>query len=217
MIDRVKKYIFFVDDESKEWKVVGKILERLGTKVSYFASATECLEHLRSERCDLLITDVGMPDMDGLELLVEVKRIAPWLEVLVVSGHGDIPMAVKALTMGALDFIEKPLETQSFLFAVKSALEQITPTDTLVGKKLTRAEMKVLRFILDGKSNKETAHILHRSTKTIEVHRNRIMRKLSVNNVVELIKRAAALELVDLSSKQMIVSGPVLAQKAAYE
>ena len=198
MADRVKQHIFFVDDEPSVRKVVGKTLKRLGTKVSCFPSAHDCLEQLRSQRCDLLITDVKMPGMDGLELLAKAKHIAPWLAVLVVTGYGDVPMAVKALKMGALNFIEKPLGMQSLLSVVESALDCTAPFDPLVGRKLTRTEMRVLRFIMDGKSNRETAYILHRSVKTIEFHRNHIMRKLGVDNVVDLIRRAAALGLVDL-------------------
>ena len=201
MAKEVKQHIFFVDDEPGVRKAVGKTLERLGTKVSFFASARDCLEQLSYKRCDLLITDVKMPGMDGLELLAEAKRVAPWLAVMVVTGYGDIPMAVKALRMGALNYIEKPLGMQSLLYAVESALERNTPPDPLPGKELTRAEMKVLRFILDGKSNKETAYILHRSVKTIEAHRHRIMHKLGVDNLVGLVKRAAAMGLVELSPK----------------
>ena len=196
--NRAKQHIFFVDDEPQVRKVVGKTLKRLGTKVSCFASAADCIEQLRPQRCDLLITDVKMPDMDGLELLTEAKRIAPWLPVLVVTAYGDVPMAVKALKIGALNFIEKPLAMQSFLSVVESLLERHTLPDPLLGKGLTRVEMRVLRFILASNSNKETADILHRSVKTIEVHRNHIMRKLGVGNVVDLIKRAAAMGLVDL-------------------
>ena len=198
MANRGKQYIFFVDDEAKVRKVVYRTLKRLGTKVSCFASAPDCLEQLASQRCDLLITDMKMPGMDGLELLAEAKRIAPWLPVLVVTGYGDVPMAVKALKMGALNFIEKPLGMQSLLSAVGSVLERTTPPDSLHGKKLTKTEVRVLCLILDGKSNKETAYTLHRSVKTVEVHRNHIMRKLGVDNVVDLVKRAAAMGLVDL-------------------
>ncbi|MHC4172249.1 MAG: response regulator transcription factor [Planctomycetota bacterium] len=198
MTDRVKQHIFFVDDEPRVRKVVDKTLKRLGTKVSCFASARDCLEQLRSQRCDLLITDVKMPEMSGIELLTEVKRFIPWLPVLLVTGYGDIPMAVKVLKMGALNFLEKPLEMQSFLSAVESALDGTAAFEPPVGKKFTKTEMRVLRLILDGKSNRETAYILHRSVKTIEFHRNRIMHKFGVDNVVDLIRRAAALGMVDL-------------------
>ncbi len=195
----ITRHIFFVDDEPAIRKVVSSTLESVEMKVTCFASASECLEQLRSQRCDLLITDVKMPEMDGLDLTAEAKRIAPWIAVLVVSGYGDIPMAVRALKVGAVDFVEKPLGRDNLLSAVNSALAQIPPADPLVGRDLTRAEMRVLHYILRGNSNKQTAVILHRSEKTIEVHRNHIMRKLGVDNVVALLKRAAAMGLVDLS------------------
>ncbi|MFC1636509.1 response regulator transcription factor [Planctomycetota bacterium] len=196
--DKMKQHVFFVDDEPRVRKTVGKTLERLGLKVSSFGSARDCLEKLSSERCDLLITDVKMPEMSGVELLAEVKRSVPWVPVLLVTGYGDIPMAINALKMGALSFIEKPLETQSFLSAVESALDRTMPFNLLLGKQLTQAEIKVLRLIVDGKSNNKTAQILHRSVKTVEVHRSRIMRKLGVDNAVDLLKRATAMGLVDL-------------------
>ena len=201
MADTVARHIFFVDDEPAIRKIVSKTLESVDMEVSCFASARECLEKLRSQRCDLLITDVRMPDMDGLDLTAEAKRIAPWTEVLVVSGYGDIPMAVRALKVGAADFLEKPLGRQTLLAAVKSALAQVPASDPLVGKELTKAELRVLHFIVRGNSNKQTAGILHRSEKTIEVHRNHIMRKLGVDNVVALLKRAAAMGLVNLSAE----------------
>ena len=201
MTNGVTRHIFFVDDESGIRETVFKTLKSPETEVSCFASARDCLEQLRSTKCDLLITDVRMSGMDGLELVAHAKRIAPWIAVLVVSGYGDIPMAVRALKAGAVDFLEKPLTKQGLLSAVESALEQSTAADPVVGKELTKAERRVLHFILDGKSNRETAQILHRSEKTIEVHRNRIMRKLGVDNVVGLIKRAAAMGLMDLSSQ----------------
>ena len=196
--NRAKQHIFFVDDEPQVRKVVGKTLKRLGTKVSCFASAADCIEQLRPQRCDLLITDVKMPDMDGLELLTEAKRIAPWLPVLVVTAYGDVPMAVKALKIGALNFIEKPLEMQSFLSAVESVLERTTPSDQLLGKGLTRVEMRVLRFILASNSNKETADILLGSVNTIVVHRNHIMRKLGASNLIDLLKRTVTMGLFEL-------------------
>ena len=201
MTDGVTRHIFFVDDESGIRETVLKTLRSLETEVSCFASARDCLEQLRSTKCDLLITDVRMPEMDGLELVARAKRIAPWIAVVVVSGYGDIPMAVRALKAGAVDFLEKPLTKQGLLSSVESALSQSHAGDPVVGKELTKAERRVLHFILDGKSNRETAQILHRSEKTIEVHRNHIMRKLGVDNIVGLIKRAAAMGLMDLSSQ----------------
>lgn len=201
MPNNAKQHIFFVDDEPKLREVVGETLEELGLKVSCFASATDCLEQLGSKRCDLLITDVKMPEMDGMELLSKARRLAPWLPILVITGYGDIPMAVTAIKAGAVDFIEKPLDKKSFLWKVKSILQQNTFDDSYRGKPLTESEMKVLKLIIDGKSNKEIAHILHRSVRTIEVHRGHLMSKLDVDNVVDLVKRAAMMGLVELPAK----------------
>jgi len=198
MANSTEQHIFFVDDEPKVRKAVGRALEQLGSKVSCFACAADCLEQLSSGTCDLLITDVKMPGMDGIELLTEAKRIVPWLQVLVITGYGDIPMAVRALKAGASNFIEKPLDRQSFLLVVESLLERNAWADPLLGKLLTRTEMKVLCLILDGKSNKEIAYLRHRALRTIEDHRNHIYRKVGVHNLVDLVKWAAGMGLVEL-------------------
>ena len=195
MANSAKQHIFFVDDEPQVRKVVGRTLEILSSKVSCFACAADCLKQLHSQRCDLLITDVKMPEMDGMELLTEARRIAPWLPVLVITGYGDIPMAVRAVKSGAVDFIEKPLDRQSFLSAVESLLKRVTLTDSLLGKAITRAEMRVLRLMLDGKSNKEIAFLLHRSVRTIEDQRSSILRKLGVDNLVDLVKQVAVVRV----------------------
>jgi len=204
MADYTRQRIFFVDDEVTVRRVVSRTLERLGAKVSCFARARYCLERLRSKRCDLLITDVKMPGMTGIELLAEAKRVAPWLPVLVITGYGDVPMAVRALKAGALDFIEKPLDRKRFLSVVEAALQRSAPIDRLLGKALTRMEIAMLCLLLEGKSNREIAQLLHRSIRTIESHRSRTMRKLGVTNVVDLVRRAAALGLTELPTPQTL-------------
>lgn len=202
MINSPKQHIYLVDDEPKIGKVVGEILEQFGLKVSYFVCAADCLERIVFQRCDLLITDVKMPKMNGLELLKEVRRLAPWLPVLVITGYGDVPTAIAAIKGGALDYIEKPLFKKSFLWKVKSILQQSTFDDSFIGKPLTKSEMKVLKLIIDGKSNKEIAHLLYRSVRTIEVHRGHLMHKLGVDNLVGLVKRAAMMGLVELPTNK---------------
>lgn len=195
MTSGAKQHIFFVDDEPGVRKAVGGTLEQNGFAVSCFASAADCLKQFDFQKCDLLITDVKMPEMDGIELLTEVKRRAPWVPVLLVTGYGDVPIAVKAFKKGADDFMEKPLERQALLSAVESTLRRISPPDSLLDKSLTRAEMRILRLILESKSNKEMAYLLKRSVRTVEVHRSRIMRKFGVNSVVNLVKRAMEMKL----------------------
>jgi FixJ family two-component response regulator len=189
------QHIFFVDDEPAIRRSVSQTLQRSGYMVSCFTDTEACLQQLQIQSCDLLITDVKMPGMDGIELVRRAKCIAPWLPILVITGFGDIPMAVRAVKAGATEFIEKPLEKQSFLAAVQAALKQQDLSNLLKGKSLTEKEIAVLRLILQGNSNKEIAQILHRSIRTIEDHRRHIMRKLDVDSVVDLIKRAAIMGL----------------------
>ncbi len=196
MINRAKQHIFLVDDEPKVRKVVGKTLERIGLKVSCFARAADCLEQLTSQKCDLLITDVKMPKMDGIELLAEAKRIIPLLPVIVITGYGDIPMAVRAMKAGASDFIEKPLGRRSLLLAVESVLRRDAWADPLLGKLLTPTEMIILRYVLESKSSKDIAIIRHRSISTIEDHRHKIYKKIGVTNLGGLFKWAAKMGLI---------------------
>lgn len=198
------RHIYFVDDDPVLCKIVGRVLEQLSSEISCFTHPHDCLEQLRLQVCDLLITDVKMPGtgMDGIELLTEARRIAPFLPVLVITGYGDVPMAVRAMKAGALDFVRKPLNRATFLSVVKSILKRVAPIDTALGKKLTKTEMRVLRLLMKGKTNKEVARLLHRVLRTIESHRRQIYRKLGVKNSVELTLRAAELGLVNLPRKR---------------
>lgn len=186
MIKRTKQHIFFVDDEPKIWRSVCRTLEQLGAKVRCFERAADCLEQLRKRACDLLITDVKMPEMSGLELLAEVKRIFPELPVLVITGYGDVPMAVRAIKEGAWDFIEKPLNRQSLLTTAESALKHKTATEAQALKLLSRAELQVLYLVLKGKKSREIAVLRGRELRTIQDQRASIYKKLGVKNLPEL-------------------------------
>ena len=195
MTDKPGKEIFLVDDEPDIRLVVSKTLESLNYRVTCFSSGAACLRWLRSNPCDLLITDVKMSGMDGLELLNKAKRMIPSLPVLIVTGYGDIPMAVTALQAGASNFIEKPLNMQSLKSAVASLLESEGKPHPRTTAALTKTELKVLKLILEGKSNSEMAKLLSRSHRTIEDHRANILRKLGVDNLVDLVKRVGIVRL----------------------
>jgi len=195
MVQPSKANIYIVDDDPCIRDVISVFLVRAGFECSTFSGADHCLSLLRTHKCDLLITDVRMPVKDGIELLIEARKIFPWLPVLIITSYADVPLAVKALKAGATDFAEKPLDWDRFLATVQSILSETELSDALAGKPLTRTETIVLRLILEGRSNKEIAHILSRSTRTIEVHRSHIMHKLNVDNVVELVKRASGIDL----------------------
>jgi len=194
-------HIFFVDDEPKVRMVVRKTLERVGISVTCFGDADTCLARLESVTCDLLITDVKMPGKDGIELLVDVRKQRPWLPVVVVTGFGDVPMAVRALKEGAADFIEKPLDREAFLETVQGLLKQNAKRNSVVNHELTKTEMRILHLILEGKNNREIAGTLHRSPRTVEVHRSHVMHKMGASNIVELLRRAADMGMFDISSE----------------
>jgi len=196
-----KQHIFLLGDEPGVREVAKRILEGAGIKVTCFADPTTCLVRLRSQHCHLLITDLKMPGMDGIELSMKVKRLAPWIPVLMISGYGDIPTAVRAIRAGVVDFIEKPLDKTMFMRKVESILPTDGFTDPDLGKPSTPAETNVLRLALDGKSSKEIAKLLHRSTRTVDGHRSNLMRKLDIDNPIDLAKRVAAMELIDMTGK----------------
>lgn len=189
--------VVFVDDEPRVCEAVRRTLEQAGMDVQCFHGVDDCLAHLSEKRCDLLLTDVRMPGKDGLELLREARRQLPWLPVVVITGYGDVPMAVRALQSGAADFLEKPLDREALLRVVRRLLEHRAPQSLLFDLALTKTEMRVLRGILDGQSNRDIALALHRSPRTVEVHRSHVMRKFGANNIVELFRRAADAGLLD--------------------
>jgi two-component system response regulator FixJ len=188
------KRVYVVDDEPMVRTVLLKTLQRTGMTVRGFGSADECLACLNVEKCDLLITDVKMPGKDGIELLMEVKRRQPWLPVVVVTGFGDVPMAVRAMRAGATDFIEKPLDRDAFLDVVHAALTG-GPQGRQQDYGLTRTERRILFYVLEGLNNREIADRLHRSHRTVEVHRGHLMKKMGANNIVELLRCASSLRL----------------------
>ena len=199
MRTKTKQYdVFFVDDDAGIRELISEELREINCNVSCFASAIECLEQLPEQDCNLLITDVKMPGMDGLTLLSRVKRVAPWVSVMVITGFGDIPMSVRALKLGAVDFIEKPLDRKAFLHKVKTILRQDDFAGAPVGQALTKTEKKILKLLLEGKGNKEMAYIFDRTERTVERHRSDIMHKFGVDNIVDLVKKAFLINLADV-------------------
>ena len=203
MRKRAKQNIFFVDDVPNVCKTVSRTLVQGGFDVSCFTRATDCLAQLEQSDntpCNLLITDVKMPGMDGIELLKKAKRIAPLLPVLVITGFGDIPMTVKAMKAGATSFIEKKhLGRQNLLSTVKSLLKQDGWANPRLNKLFTKTEKIILRLILAGKTNKEIAIIRNCVESTIEDHRNNIYRKVGVHNLAGLFKWAYEMGLLPVN------------------
>ncbi|MEN6307036.1 MAG: response regulator [Anaerohalosphaeraceae bacterium] len=190
------KRVCFVDDEADVRDAVEMTLLSRGYEVRSFGGGQECLAHLEEQDCDLLISDIRMPEMDGLTLLNLVREKRPKLPVLLVTGVGDIPLAVRAMKMGAADFMEKPLRRDALLGKIRMLLE-FKPVDEkdipILSKPLlydlTDSEWDVLKLILRGKTSKEIADLQGRSVRTVEVHRAHIMKKFQVETLAELFSQ----------------------------
>jgi len=195
MSQEVCQHVFIVDDDMEVCRILARTVSSLGVEVSCFTGAKECLDALQGQRCDLLISDVRMPEMDGMALLEEVQKTAPWLAVLLITGYGEISQAVEAVKRGARDYIEKPLDRVVFLQKVKSLLREAAGSRR--GCRLTDAELRVLKLVARGMTNREIAKVLKRSVRTVEDHRRHIREKLKVHNVVQLIGRARKMGLID--------------------
>ncbi len=196
---KAKQKIFFVDDEPLICREISEVLENAGLGSSCFNNAGECLQQLYSLRCNLLITDYKLPEMNGIELMKKAKQFLPQLPVIIITGYGNIELAISAMKEGAEDFLEKPLNTDMFLSKVKSIISQNTEINRLLLSSLTNMERKILTLISSGKNNKEIAHFLNRSRRTVENHRAHLMKKFSSHNVAELVNNASKSGVIELA------------------
>ena len=172
---------------------IADTLGNLGYDVTCFANAKKCLAEVEQTGCNLLISDVKMPGIDGMELLSRIKRIAPWIPVILITGYGSIQMAVYATKIGAAEFIEKPFSRAAFVEKVKATLSRNEYDGQASGFKLTKTEKRVLKLILEGNGNKAIAQKLGCVVRTVEFHRSHIFHKFRVDNAVDLTKKAIAM------------------------
>lgn len=196
MVNITEKHIFLLDYEPTICELLRENLEDYQFKVSYFEDPAECLSRLGFQKCDLLVIDMKNPEEDSLEILINVQHLVPWVPVLMITGYGNIPTAVKAIKAGAADFMEKPLDKKNFIMKVRSILKNNLAVQPELGTPLTLTERKILQLILNGMNNSEIANLLNRSIRTIEVHRAHIMHKFDVDNLVGLVKRTMSMGLV---------------------
>jgi two-component system response regulator FixJ len=193
--------IFVVDDDAAVRESLGLSLELSGYAVETFPSAAAFLASGAPSRRGCLITDIRMPDMDGLELQEELSRRRSPLPVIVITGHGDVPLAVRAMKAGAQDFLEKPFAREVLLAAVRRAIDAgsqaaqaAVNAEELRGRiaLLTPREREVFELVVAGKQSKVIAHELGAATRTIEVHRGRMMSKMKAGSLQELVRMAMA-------------------------
>jgi DNA-binding NarL/FixJ family response regulator len=164
--------------------------------VGYFSKYRDCIEKLSAKPCDVLIVDLEGCEEEGLELLLKARRMAPWISTLAIVERAAVATAVKAVRAGADECLEKPVQTYQLCEAVEGQLAR-APALAAPRRALTPMELQILQLILAGKTSQDIATQLHRSKRTIDVHRKNIMRKLQACSLVDLIKRALGMGLVD--------------------
>jgi two-component system response regulator FixJ len=189
--------VCIVDDDEAVRDSLAALLEAEGLQVATFSSARAFLEADIPSTATCLVTDVRMPDMDGLQLLgVLATRPSP-PPVIVITGHGDVPMAVRAMKLGAADFIEKPFKPDALLGSVRNVL-RAPPAHAAAQcaqvaerlDRLTAREREVLELLVVGRPNKVIALELGISPRTVEIHRARVMEKMEAESLSHLVRMA---------------------------
>ncbi len=189
--------VYIVDDDEAMRDSLLWLLESQGFAVTAYSSAEDFLAACRDGMAGCIVLDVRMPGMSGLELYEKLNARHCTLPVIFITGHGDVPMAVSALKKGAVDFIEKPFGDKDMLRLIEQCLEldrnnrEKNQQGVAAARRLaalTEREVEVMNLIVAGKLNKQVADVLNISIKTVEVHRSRIMDKMAVRTVAELVQ-----------------------------
>jgi FixJ family two-component response regulator len=191
--------VFIVDDDPSVLKSLGRLVRSVGYQAAVFASSNEFLTHAKDNAPGCLVLDMQLPDLCGFSLQQALTARGPGLPIIFLTGYGDIPMSVRAIKAGAVDFLTKPCEDQDLL----TAIEQAIAIDSEVRQvqadrvalqcrlaKLTRREREVCSHVIAGRLNKQIASDLGTCEQTVKVHRMRIMEKLGVRSLAQLIRLA---------------------------
>lgn len=192
-----KPVIYIVDDDDGMRRALTVLITTIGYQPVAFAKPTEFLAKYDPSQPGCLVLDVRMPEMSGLEVQQQLNKAGSMLPVILISGHGDIPMAVQAMKDGAFDFLQKPFRDQELIDRINSALkldaENRQNVDRMADLKsrsesLTPREREVMALVVDGKANKVIAIDLGLSERTVEIHRANVMEKMGARSVAHLVK-----------------------------
>jgi two-component system, LuxR family, response regulator FixJ len=193
--------VHIVDDEEPVRKSLAFLLGMAGFAVRMHDSASDFLAAAPGIRNGVLVTDLRMPDMSGVDLLRNLSSLKATLPAIVITGHGDVPMAVEAMRAGAIDFIEKPFEDVVIIEAIQRAAEQLANKPAKIDdvatiqsrlERLSDRERQVLSGVVAGLPNKSIAYDLDISPRTVEVHRANVMAKMQANSLPQLVRMALA-------------------------
>jgi FixJ family two-component response regulator len=199
-----KAIVFVVDDDPSMRRSLDSLLRSVGHEVRLFSSAPEFMQAARTDAPGCLLLDVRLPGMSGLAFQQELARAGVRLPIIFITGHGDVPMTVRAMKAGAVEFLTKPFDDQVLLDAIHAALERDRARRrdeaSLAALRarydgLTERERQVIGHIVAGRVNKRTATELGLSVATVKVHRGQVMRKMQAKSVAELVRMADRLGL----------------------
>ncbi len=195
--------VFIIDDDEAVRRFLSGLIASVGLHVETYASAQEFLDADEPSQPGCLLLDIRMPGMSGLELQRELDRRAIDLPVIILTGHGNVQVAVNAMKAGAVDFIEKPFNNELLLDRVQRALsEGVKAREARLGQeaikdrmvRLTPRERQVLDRVIAGDTNKGVARRLGISEKTVELHRSRVMEKMQAGSLASLVKMVSAVQ-----------------------
>jgi FixJ family two-component response regulator len=191
--------VYVVEDDSSVREALESLIRSVGFRVQMFTSARDFLREKAPDEPACLILDVRLPGLSGLELQQELARADIRIPIIFLTGHGDIPMTVKAMKAGALEFLTKPFRDQDLLDAIDHAIEKDRVVQTERRNlaylrrhfdSLTQREREVMQLVISGLLNKQIASMLGTSETTIKVHRKNIMRKMKAGSLADLVRMA---------------------------
>jgi two-component system, LuxR family, response regulator FixJ len=194
---RRKPVVYIVDDDEGMRHALTLLMTTVGYNAIAFAKPSEFLAKFDTDQHACLVLDVRMPEMSGLEVQQQLNRSGALLPVIMMTGHGDIPMAVQSMKDGAFDFLQKPCRDQELLDRINAALKQDRENRAMLeqqadlkrrAESLTPREREVMNLVVDGKANKVVAIDLGLSERTVEIHRANVMEKMGARSVAHLVK-----------------------------
>jgi two-component system response regulator FixJ len=194
-----KAVVHVIDDDEAMRESLAFLLGTVGMEVQTYESAVAFLKVAREVEACCVITDVRMPELSGIDLLRRLRELKLAIPVIVITGHGDVPLAVEAMKIGALDFLEKPFDDEVLLASVRSALSQLDRDQKRQAERseiearlasLSSRERDVLEGLVAGHANKQIAYDLGISPRTIEIYRANLMTKMQAASLSDLVRMA---------------------------
>ena len=199
-----KALIYVIDDDESLRNALDSLLRSIGLQTRVFGSVREFLDVRPADTLGCIVLDVRLPGMSGLDLQTQLADLHIHLPVILMTGHGDIPMSVRAMKAGAVDFLPKPFRDQDMIDAVSTAIERDrrrrAADDEVAGLRerfatLSPREQEVMTLVTAGKMNKQVAGVLGLSVITVKIHRGSAMRKMGARSLADLVRMSEALRL----------------------